>query len=643
MALIKKIEAALKKPASRWHRFLRDIAIDIFLIGLSLWFVSFLFVDSNVGNAYNSVPFVIWGAMLGLLAVGLLTWRGLYSVNMRYIGLSDFLNIVLVGSLTGVGLVIAQRLSLSPGSRVRLMLEPVLFGFLVVSLLTTVRVVRRILSWRSIPKASADAAQPRRTLIIGAGDAGEMIMREISRTPNPIHTVVGFIDDDPEKTALRIHGAKVLGDTASVPTLVKELQIEELILALPSASGKDMRRIICICQQTTARIRTLPPVKSMLTAGNSHIFTHLREVDIEDLLRREPVHTDLAQISGYLGGERVMITGGGGSIGSELARQIANLTPANLILLGKGENSIYEIEQELIQTNRFTPTSIIADVRDRQSMERAFRTAQPTIVFHAAAHKHVPLMQLNPIEAIRNNVWGTWVSTELAIRNGARQFIYVSTDKAVKPSSIMGATKRVGEMIVGSLSQRSETEFAIVRFGNVLGSRGSLIPLLKAQIKRGGPVRVTHPEMTRYFMTIPEAVQLILQAGAIGKRGEIFLLEMGEPVRILDLATDLIRLHGLVPGEDIAIQFTGARPGEKIHEELLYEQELLTASEHPKIMAVRNGRAPDWEWLRNELEMLLELCDQGRSEDAQQYLMELAWGKLLPESLQIPAGAVEMS
>jgi FlaA1/EpsC-like NDP-sugar epimerase len=634
MRLMRQIEAAFIKPVSRWHRFVRDVLIDTLLIALSLWFANLLALNGQLAKE-NASGYILQGAVLGIIAVALMFWRGLYSINVRYIGLGDFLNIVFVGLLVGLGLIVFQRMSIDVESRAHVLLTPLLFGFFAVALLTSVRIARRLHSWRTLPKASgSDVTNPRKTLIVGAGDAGEMIMREISRSPNPIHNVVGFVDDDPDKSSLRIHGSKVLGCTESIPALVKDLGIEELILALPSANGKDMRRIISISQQTPARIRTLPPVKTILT-GSPHIFSHLREVDIEDLLRREPVQTDLAKISEYLSGERVMITGGGGSIGSELARQIANLTPASLILLGKGENSIYEIEQELIQTNRFHPTSIVADVRDRQSMEVAFRQTQPTVVFHAAAHKHVPLMQANPIEAIRNNVWGTWQAAEMSMKTGARLFIYVSTDKAVKPSSIMGATKRVGEMIVSSLRKRGDTEFGIVRFGNVMGSRGSLIPLLKAQIKRGGPVRVTHPEMTRYFMTIPEAVQLILQAGALGKNGEIFLLEMGEPVRILDLANDLIRLHGLVPGEDIAIQFTGVRPGEKIHEELLYEQEQLTQTTHPKIRAVRNGKAIEWDWLRSEVENLLDLCEQGKAEQAQHCLMELAWGKTL--SQQFPA------
>jgi FlaA1/EpsC-like NDP-sugar epimerase len=614
---------------------LRDVVIDIFLIGVSLWFAFALSTNAHGLPAMDVVNF-IEVAVLGVIAVGLLSWRGLYSIDVRYIGLGDFLNIALVGVLVCVGLVVLQLLPvLGAHSSVSLLVEPLLFGFFTVGTLTSVRVGRRIYSWRTIPKApETGSSKPRRTLIIGAGDAGEMIMREISRSPHPVHNVVGLIDDDPEKAHLRIHGVRVLGTVDQIPVLVRELKIDELVLAIPSAGGKNVRRIIGICQQTSARLRTLPTVKTMLS-DSPHIFSQLREVDIEDLLRRERVHTDLNQISSYIGGERVMITGGGGSIGSELARQSSNFTPASLILLDKGENSIYEIEQELIQTNRIIPTSIIADIRDPQSMEAAFRANQPTVVFHAAAHKHVPLMQSNPIEAIRNNVWGTWNTAELACKYGARRFIYVSTDKAVKPTSIMGATKRVGEMIVTALSQRSETEFSIVRFGNVMGSRGSLIPLLKAQIKRGGPVRVTHPEMTRYFMTIPESVQLILQAGAMGKNGEIFLLEMGEPVRIIDLAQDLIRLHGLIPGEDIAIQFTGARPGEKIHEELLYDQEELTLTQHPKIQAVRNSKAMDWDWLRSELEHLLFLCDSGKAEQAQHALMELAWGKTMSQNLQV--------
>jgi len=273
------------------------------------------------------------------------------------------------------------------------------------------------------------------------------------------------------------------------------------------------------------------------------------------------------------------------------------------------------------------PTCIVGDVRDRQTLDSVFQATRPSVVFHAAAHKHVPLMQGNVVEAIKNNIVGTQLVVEAAVRNGVRKFVYISTDKAVNPSSVMGATKRVGELIVRSFAHRSETEFAIVRFGNVLGSRGSLIPMLKKQIRRGGPIRITHPEMTRYFMTIPEAVQLIMQAGAMGTLGELFILDMGEPVKILDLAKDLVRLHGLVPGEDVELQFTGVRPGEKTHEELVYEQEELVPTQHNKIRMVQATSGPDFEWLRGEISTLLKLCDTGNAEQTKQFLMEMAWGK----------------
>jgi FlaA1/EpsC-like NDP-sugar epimerase len=321
-----------------------------------------------------------------------------------------------------------------------------------------------------------------------------------------------------------------------------------------------------------------------------------------------------------------LVTGGGGSIGSELARQVNRLSPAKLILVGKGENSLYEIEQELIQTQSGPASAVVADVRDHRSMNEIFTKHCPTVVFHAAAHKHVPLMQSNPIEAIRNNVFGTLNTVQTSIKHGVQHFVLISTDKAVNPTSVMGATKRIAEMIVAAHARQSDTYFGIVRFGNVLGSRGSLIPLLKNQIARGGPVRITHPEMTRYFMTIPEAVQLILQAGARGRNGELFILDMGEPVKILDLAEDLIRLHGLEPYKDIEVKFIGPRPGEKLFEELTYDKEALTPTDNPKINMAKTGMI-DMDWLMSELNQLDKICESGDEERAMQFLMELAWGK----------------
>ncbi|MEQ1822009.1 MAG: nucleoside-diphosphate sugar epimerase/dehydratase [Fimbriimonadaceae bacterium] len=561
--------------------------------------------------------------LLSVLAVLFLFWRGIYSVNVRYLGLNEFLN---VGAISVV-VALSQFGMPSVVTGGNKLIETILFGFFVLTSLSGVRIVQRIYSWRTRHSATSKDSSPKRTIIVGAGDAAETILREINRSAHPLHNVVGFVDDDTSKAWQRIHGAPVLGSTEEIPVLVKELHIQEILIAMPSASGEEMRRVSNLCQQTGARVRTLPAVKALLSGGGPQLYSHFRDIEIEDLLRRDPVQTDLDGIQKYIRGQRVLITGGGGSIGSELARQIARLNPASLILLGKGENSIYEIEQELLQTNRFQPNSVIADVRDRLALERVFEQYRPTVVFHAAAHKHVPLMQANPIEAIRNNILGTRQVAELSVKYGVKRFINVSTDKAVNPSSIMGATKRVGEMIVAALGSRYETEFGIVRFGNVMGSRGSLIPMLKAQIRRGGPVRVTHPDMTRYFMTIPEAVQLILQAGVLGKRGEIFILDMGEPIKILDLAMDLIRLHGLVPGEDIEVQFTGVRPGEKIEEELMYDDEELGETPHPKISMVQRSGPADWEWLKEEINNLLRICEEGYADEARHTLMELALGK----------------
>ncbi len=617
-----KLGEALSKPFARWKRFLRDVSIDFLCIGTSLMFAASL-ADSTGKSGVGSFAFWLESLLLSGLTVLFLFWRGIYSVNVRYLGLSEFLNVGAIAALVAITQYFLPTLG-DANSRV---VVAVLFGFCAMTALSGVRVGQRIYSWRTRRSSSNKAVSPKRTIIVGAGDAAETIMREINRSAHPLHQVVGFVDDDLSRAWQRIHGAPVLGNTQEIPILVKELNIQEVLIAMPSASGEEMRRVNSLCQQTGARVRTLPAVKTLLSSGGPQLYSHFRDIEIEDLLRREPVQTDLEGIQKYIRGERVLITGGGGSIGSELARQIARLNPASLILLGKGENSIYEIEQELLQTNRFQPNSVIADVRDRAAMERMFDHYRPTVVFHAAAHKHVPLMQANPIEAIRNNILGTRQVAELSVKYGVKRFINVSTDKAVNPSSIMGATKRVGEMIVAALGSRYETEFGIVRFGNVMGSRGSLIPMLKAQIRRGGPVRVTHPDMTRYFMTIPEAVQLILQAGAIGKRGEIFILDMGDPIKIVDLAMDLIRLHGLVPGEDIEVQFTGTRPGEKLEEELMYDDEELGATPHPKISMVQRSGPTDWDWLKEEINNLLTICDEARADEARHTLMELALGK----------------
>ncbi len=421
-----------------------------------------------------------------------------------------------------------------------------------------------------------------RILIIGAGDAGAMIARELQHRYRDSKKLIGFIDDERSKKNRILFGVKILGNRKAIKNVAELYEIDEIIIALPSATGKQLRRIIHECKKTNCVVKTVPGIYDLIDGKVS--IQQVRNIDLEDLLRRDPVKLDLDSISGYLSGKRVLVTGAGGSIGSELCRQIASLSPKIIILLGKGENSIYEIHKEL--QDKYSAIHIepvIADVRDRERIYRLFSEFKPEVVFHAAAHKHVPLMELQPDEAVRNNIFGTKTVAEAAKRFSAERFILVSTDKAVNPTSVMGVTKRVAELVIQSMNKNSKTRYAAVRFGNVLGSRGSVVPLFRQQIAKGGPVTITHPEMRRFFMTIPEAVQLVLQAGSMANGGEVFVLDMGEPVKIIDMVRDLIKLSGLEPDLDIEIKNIGLRPGEKLFEELLTAEEGTVTTQHQKI------------------------------------------------------------
>ncbi|OGK11042.1 MAG: hypothetical protein A2W80_12700 [Candidatus Riflebacteria bacterium GWC2_50_8] len=428
----------------------------------------------------------------------------------------------------------------------------------------------------------------KRVLIVGAGQAGESILREIKRNVNLPINVVGLIDDNPKKDCQIIHGVQVLGNSEKIARVVKELSVDEIIIAIPSASGHELRRIIKLCQDTKVRFKTLPGMQDII-AGKL-VSLQLRDIAIEDLLRRPPAAINLAEIAAYVTGKTVMVTGAGGSIGSEICRQILPFQPAKLLLLGHGENSIFKSNQQLLGNENLGNIAlipIIADIQDREKIAALFNTYRPDIVFHAAAHKHVPLMELNPEEAVKNNVLGTRNLVDASHNAKVERFVMISTDKAVNPTSIMGASKRVAEKILKCYARRSQTRFVAVRFGNVLGSRGSVIPLFKEQIEKGGPITITHPKMIRYFMTIPEASKLVVQAGSYGKGGEVFILDMGEPVRIVDLAEDLIKLSGLEVGKDIEIKFTGIRPGEKLYEELLTASEGIAATRNRKIFIAK--------------------------------------------------------
>ena len=428
-----------------------------------------------------------------------------------------------------------------------------------------------------------DGLDRERILIIGGGDASSMIIKEMYNNPQIHKYPVAVIDDDIGKYRKKIHGVPILGTRKDIHKVVQDKKIDEILIAMPSASRQEIKEIANICKTTKCSLKTLPGVYEIID-GRVDI-KKIRDIEIVDLLGRDPVRIDLTAISGYLKDEIILVTGGGGSIGSELCRQIARFSPKKLIIFDIYENSAYEIQQELKRNygDDLNLKVAIGTICDRNRLEQIFKKHKPKVIFHAAAHKHVPLMENNPTEAIKNNVFGTMNVAECADKYGAKRFVLISTDKAVNPTSIMGATKRIAEIIIQAIDRKSKTEFVAVRFGNVLNSNGSVIPLFRKQILEGGPVTVTDPEVIRYFMTIPEAVQLVIQAGAMAKGGEIFVLDMGEPVKILDLAKDLIKLSGFEPGVDIKIEYIGLRPGEKLYEELLMAEEGLKETKHEKI------------------------------------------------------------
>ena len=447
-----------------------------------------------------------------------------------------------------------------------------------------------------------------RVLVVGAGSAGQMIINELKENPQLKKVPVGIIDDDINKIGRRIHNVKILGNTLQVKEIVEKENVDEIILAMANVDKARKSEIINICKETKCKLKTIPGIYEIID-GKVDI-KKIRDVDIEDLLGREPIKVNMEEMSGYIEERTVLVTGGGGSIGSELCRQIASFNPKHLIIVDNYENNAYAIQQELIRRyeGKLNLSTIIASIREYKRMDEIFNEYKPDLVFHAAAHKHVPLMENSPSEAIKNNIFGTLNVARLADAYKVKRMVLISTDKAVNPTNIMGATKRAAEMIIQTINKNSETEFVAVRFGNVLGSNGSVIPLFKKQIAEGGPVTITHPDIIRYFMTIPEAVQLVLQAGAMAKGGEIFILDMGEPVKIVDLANNLIRLSGFEPGVDIKIEYSGLRPGEKLYEELLMSEEGLTKTANSKIFIGKPVEF-DSKKVMYHLEMLKKIVD----------------------------------
>lgn len=576
-------------------------AVDTFLVTLA-YSLSFVFrFDFSLPPDMREL---FWQGLCVVLVIKPAVFLGLgfYGNLWRYASLHDAVNIlkaVLASSLAAAFIILFFR-HFTPFPRSVIVVDAVLLLFL----LSASR-----LAWRFIRERhskSVGDARPK-ALIIGAGEAGSLLLKEIRRQACPSYQVMGFVDDDKSKQGMYLHGVRVLGNLADLRAIVAKQGIDELIIAIPSAKGKALRNIVEHCKKTGVRFRTVPAMGDIIDCKVS--ISQIRDVEIDELLGREPVVLDEAKIRDYLHGKTVLISGAAGSIGSEICRQVAKFDPGTLVLLDNAETPLFYIERELTAGYPgLVIIPIIGDVKNREKVDAVFGEFLPDVVFHAAAYKHVPMMEFNPAEAVSNNIRGTKIMADASHRFGVGNFVMISTDKAVNPTNVMGATKRAAEIYVQALSRKSTTKFVTVRFGNVLGSNGSVIPLFMEQIKKGGPVTVTDPDVIRYFMTIPEASQLVLQAGCLGRGGEIFVLDMGEPVRIANLAKDLIKLSGLTPYEDIDIVFTGLRPGEKLFEELLISGEGILPTTHEKIRVV-SALGGDLQSVSAEFERLFKQAD----------------------------------
>jgi FlaA1/EpsC-like NDP-sugar epimerase len=588
-----------------------------------------------------SVPAFL-GTLVGLVGLKLVAAGvfGVHRQSWRRFGFRDAQVVALaMGSVTLAAVLAAAAI---PGSRAALSL-PVIDGLLTLGFMFTARAGVRALAERNGRRARGGRRQ-RDVLLIGAGEAGAVLVREMLRHPETGMNPIGFLDDDLDKRGMTIASVPVLGNMRALEDVLAHRGVDEVLVCIPSAKGRFLRNIVDRVHHAAPDVtcRTMPALHEVLSGRVQ--FNRIRSVTIDDLLRRPTVELDAVGIMGYLSGKRVMVTGAGGSIGSELVRQICAFQPAELILFGHGENSIYQLERELdVDWPGIRYHSVIAQVQNIVRLQNVFERFQPDVIFHTAAHKHVPLMELNPEEAVFNNIVGSRNLVDLALESGVSYFVNVSTDKAVNPTSVMGASKRIVEMLVESASRRARSDqtFVSVRFGNVLGSRGSAVPIFKKQIAAGGPVTVTHPDMIRYFMTIPEAARLVLQASAQGKNGDIYILDMGEPVKVLDLVTDLIKLSGLEPDVDIPIVFTGMRPGEKLYEELMTEREEAEATEHDKIL-VAKAQPIDEELLERTVEELVEAALRSDGAEIRRLLTERIDGaKLKLPPVQAPQAKPE--
>lgn len=572
----------LQKNAELWIKRLFLICYDACAVLVAAFFALWLRYEFAYRNIEKKYLDRLWKCLPLLIASAILVFAlfKLYSSLWAYAGAMEVFNVTVAcvsEGILSIGIVALVHHGVdTPLPRSFYILYGGILWILILLSRFAYRALRSFADWRQYKN------EQRKVLIVGAGDAGNALIKEIRNSRHLNMNIVGVIDDAQSKIGGYIHGIKILGDRNKIVDIAEKTGAKEIIIAIPSASPGELKELLDICKQTNCELKKLPGIYQFVNGDVS--VSNLKNVDVNDLLGREPIKADLTSILDYVSGKVIMVTGGGGSIGSELCRQIASHNPKQLVLVDIYENSTYDIQQELRNSfPRLNLVVLIASVRNTKRMDVIFEKYKPDIVYHAAAHKHVPLMEDSPNEAVKNNVLGTWKVVQAADRWKVKRFVMISTDKAVNPTNIMGATKRICEMIIQTYDKHSDTEFVAVRFGNVLGSNGSVIPLFKKQIEAGGPVTVTHPDIIRYFMTIPEAVSLVLQAGAYAKGGEIFVLDMGEPVKILDLAKNLIRLSGHKPGDDIKIEFTGLRPGEKLYEEMLMDEEGLQDTENKLI------------------------------------------------------------
>jgi FlaA1/EpsC-like NDP-sugar epimerase len=587
-----------------WH-----LAADAVMIAAA-WYLAFqLRFDFAVPPYYDRMLGETLWLVLAIKLVVFVAF-GFYQRWWRYVSIRDMWRAVLGVAVASVIAVVAVYL-FYPVEKLRL---PRAVAILDLLLLLAFVAGSRLLARTVIDRPKTGlVTRGRKVLIVGAGDAGQLILRELQRSKVLDYTPIGLVDDNPRWRGGRLLGVRVLGTTADLKSILRNHRPDEVLIAIPSAPGEVRQRVVEIAREENVPVKTLPGLYELLQ-GDLDLARQIRPVQVEDLLGREPVEVDLAAITAYLRDQTVLVTGAGGSIGSELCRQISRADPARIVLVDQSESALFEIERELVDERGFTAGfPVLADVKNRSRMRQVFEKYSPTVVFHAAAYKHVPLMEANPLESVRNNVLGTRAVAEAAIEAGVGRFVLISTDKALNPNSVYGQSKTLCEWIVAAHGGSDvPTRFVAVRFGNVLNSRGSVIQIFERQIERGGPVTVTDPEMTRFFMTIPEAAALVIQAGAIGGRGQIFVLDMGEPIRILELARNMIALSGRDPDRDVEVKFIGARPGEKIHEELFAEGETWKPTAHAKILAL-DVEPIDREWLDAELTALERLVEEGET------------------------------